>query len=131
MEEPGTLPESLTIVSRICAISMKNLRRFLAKWPQTFIQMEGKLVCNKLRKNWINYKEQSEMRAEYGKLGGLAKARNLLEQTPTPAPASSPALAPNTKRLKPSVVFSEPSEEFKAFWELYPRKIAKQDAIVS
>ena len=91
-DEPGTLPESLLIVSRICAISMKNLRHFFDKWPQFFIQKDGKLVNKKLHENWLNYKEINEKRVKAGQSRQSAHAQHVL----SPASASASASAKST-----------------------------------
>ena len=131
-DEPGTLPESLLIVSRICAISMKNLRHFFEKWPQFFIQRDGKLVNKKLHEHWLNYQEISEKRRKAAEERYHANA----EQKHHPASASASAPAIKEQVLTPPPVaasrakkkFSGYSAEFERFWEAYPRKVGKYDA---
>lgn len=89
-EEPGTLPENLSLVSKITAIPLRNLRSFAVKWHQCFLKKDGKLVNDKLRQNWIRYCEIREKRVKGGKARQAAHAEQVL--------SSALALAPAPKR---------------------------------
>ena len=94
-DEPGTLPLPLPIAARSARISLKNVRQFCAKWPQCFVQMDGRLVNHKLRENWLNYNQIREKRVKAGQKRQSARAQQVL--SPASASASASALSSSRK----------------------------------
>lgn len=103
-EEPGTLPAPVELAARCAGLDVRLVRNFFNKYPHIFAladtQQGPKYINEKLHKMYLNYREISEVRADVGKRGGLAKARNLLQQKPSSAFASASATA--IKEYKPA-----------------------------
>ena len=87
-DEPGTLPMPVEAAARCAGLDVRLLRHFLIKWPTSFEEIDGKLVCIKLRENWLNYKEIQEKRVMAGQKSASTRAQHVLNPAPAPAPAS-------------------------------------------
>ena len=116
--EPGTLPLPVESTARASGIDVRSLRCFLARWAtvqiedhgeiaersprdrreiaersrRCFVEIDGKLVNEKLRQNWLNYQQISEKRRKAAECRYAANAEQMHH------PASSSAPAPKNKR---------------------------------
>jgi uncharacterized protein YdaU (DUF1376 family) len=88
-DEPGTLPLDLTVCAKVCGRNVRSLRSFLSKFGQTFEEVSGKLVNEKLHEQWLKYKELSEKRSSAANSRHHAIASHL--QGSAVAFASAPA----------------------------------------
>ncbi len=101
--EPGTLPLPLSLGAKVAGLVPRLVLGFLTRNPSTFIETGGRLVNEKLHSQWLELKDLREKRAELGRRGGLAKARNLLEQNPSPAFAFALAKSKAKTPLPPAI----------------------------
>lgn len=96
-DEPGSLPNDINVLSKVVKIDKRTLRDFLSKFPQTFIEVDAKLVNAKQRKIYEELVQFSQKASDRGKKGAQARwqdnassnAPALPNDGSTPTPASS------------------------------------------
>ncbi len=91
--DPGTIPLPLSLGAKVIGLPPRLVLAFLTRNPGAFTEVDGRLVNEKLHAQWLELKDLREKRIKLGRRGGLAKARNLLEQNPSPASPTPTALS--------------------------------------
>jgi uncharacterized protein YdaU (DUF1376 family) len=118
-DEPGTLPLPLSALCKVAQLRLRDVRHFLAKYPQLWRNDGARLVNDKLSENWANYLELRDKRKKAAEVRH-ANAPHMQQSAPAPASASTP----ETLNLKPTgELFG-----FEVFWEAYPKQIGKPAA---
>ena len=129
-DEQGTLPLPLETSAKVCGRNVRSLKSFLRKFPQTFVEVSGKLVNQKLYDQGLTYRNLSIKRREAAK-EGRANAQHLLHS------ASASASASATTKEREVKGYCAPksgarlivTSQFEIFWNAYPRKEGKKAAI--
>jgi hypothetical protein len=155
-DEPGTINLPLQDFAKLLGVSQKVLRKFLEKFPKTFVKLSeslpqtfdkldstfNKFIQPKLNAQWTNYKEISEKRRKAAETR-YANAEHKDHSASASSSASAFASAPNTNTKKPSaeakgtparVALTEREEfsraQFKMFWAIYPNKIDEDGTFI-
>lgn len=95
--EPGTLPLPIELAAKVCGRNVRSLVKLLSKFPQTFVEVSGKLVNQKLFDQALNYREISSKRSQAA-FKSHANAQQLHHTASATASAKS-----NTTPLPPAV----------------------------
>jgi len=89
-DPPGTLPANLGLLCRLSGINFRVLKRNLSGLiGECWVEESGRLINLKLFEIGQNQLVKIKQRKEAGRVGGLAKARNLLEQKASERPSES------------------------------------------
>jgi hypothetical protein len=83
-EEPGTLPLPVEIAARCAGLDVRLVTNFLHKFETCFLQLNGKLVNEKLHNQWLNLQERQRV------LSDAAKQTNE-KRWGKPSPSESPS----------------------------------------
>jgi hypothetical protein len=142
-DDPGTLPLPVEIAAKCAGTDPRVVRNFLAKYPHTFIESNGRLVNEKLRAQYLELLQFHEKAHDRAKAGAAARWKGnassnassieqaMLNDASALALASATAIATKNKEQKHS---SSPGGDgvrltFDAFWRAYPRKVGKGAAV--
>jgi hypothetical protein len=63
-DEPGTLPLPLEVAARSAGLDPRSLRDFVSKSPRCLIEVDGKLVNEKLREQWEKLMQFKQTQAD-------------------------------------------------------------------
>ena len=130
-DEPGTLSLPLSLGAKEAGIRPQILRSFLTRFPEVFVEFSGRLVNEKLHRQWLRYKEISEKRAKVAK-DGRAIAEQMRQQKGGSAVAVAVAVAPANSNTKSNSFAQTPGASelfgFAIFWEAYPKKVGRPAA---
>ena len=86
-----------------------------------FSREEGAIICRRMRAPGL----LKEKRAEAGRLGGLAKAKQGIKQNLAPVGKERKG---RERKGKEKAVTDVVDNDFEAFWKAYPRKVGKKAA---
>ena len=101
-EEPGTLPLPLTLTSKITGIDVRSLRDLLSKFPRTFIEVDSKLVNQKLRSQFDQMQRFTESKRVAGIKGNAVRWHSDSQKDPSASAfASASALASANSKETP------------------------------
>jgi len=74
-DEPGTLTLPIEVAAKSAGLDPRSLRDFVSKSPRCLVEIDGKLVNEKLREQAVKYREISGKRAEAARLMHAANAQ--------------------------------------------------------
>lgn len=98
-DEPGTLPLPIELAARLARLHPRSLLDLRSKYPSIFIEVQGRLVNEKLRNQWLKYKEISEKRA---------KAAHSMHQSQTHASAQQMLYSASASASAPAITTKAP-----------------------
>ena len=96
-EEPGILPFDPDLIAKYAILDPRVVKKFLRKYETSFSHVGDKLVCQKLRDQWLRYEELRTKRQKAA-FAMRAHAEQVLCSAPSPAVAVALSTSQDTKR---------------------------------